>query len=211
MAGNLKHQFIESLQSTFSGLLTNFGNFLPILQKYNLVFTLLHRGFMICSSYRTLYFEIQKLKQIFRSNAYPKSLVDLCIKMYLHKAFIKISNICIVPKKELVCVLLFLARKSLEIEKRLQSTFERILPYCKLKVIFRSPSKFVNHFHFKDVLTKKLCSGIVYSFKCNSYNPIYYGKTKCHLYVRAAEHTGISHLTNRVLRLLSNQLFQIAC
>ena len=38
------------------------------------------------------------------------------------------------------------------------------------------------------MLPEKLCSGIVYSFKCNSCNAIYYGKTKCHFYVRAAEH-----------------------
>ena len=137
MVGNFRHQFIESLQPTFSGVLTNFESFLPILSKYNLVSTFLHRGFMICSSYRTLYFEIQKLKQIFRINAYLKNLVDLCIKMYLHKAFIKRSNTCVVPKKELVCVLPFLGRKSLEIKKRLQSTIERILPYCKLKFVFR--------------------------------------------------------------------------
>ena len=33
-----------------------------------------------------------------------------------------------------------------------------------------------NHFHFKDVLPKKFCSDIVYSFKRNSWNAIYYGK-----------------------------------
>ena len=52
----------------------------------------------------------------------------------------------------------------------------------------------------KDVLPKKLCSGIVYSFKCDSCNAIYYGKTKRHFYVRAAEHMGILHLTNKRLK-----------
>ena len=61
-------------------------------------------------------------------------------------------------------------------------------------------SKIVNHFHFKNVLPKKLCSGIVYSFKCNSCKIIYYGKTKRHFYIRAAEHMGISHLTNKRLK-----------
>ena len=40
----------------FSGVLTNFESFLPLSYKYNLIPILLHRGFMICSSYRTLYF-----------------------------------------------------------------------------------------------------------------------------------------------------------
>ena len=114
--------------------------------------------------------------------------------MYLDKVFIKHQNISIVPKNELVCVF------SLEIKKRMQNAIEKTLPYCKLKVIFKSPSKIVNYFHFKYVLAEKLCSGIVYSFKCNSCNAIYYGKTKRHFYVRAAEHMGILHLTNKRLK-----------
>ena len=102
---------------TFSGVLTNFERFLPISYKYNLVSTLLCRGFMIYSSYRTLHFEILKLKQIFRSKGYPKNFVDRCIKMYLDKVFIKHANICIVPKKELVGVFPFLGRKPLEVKK----------------------------------------------------------------------------------------------
>ena len=104
------------------------------------------------------------------------------------------------PKKEFVCVFPFLGRKLLEIKKWLQNAIERTLPYYKLKVIFRSPSKIVNHFHFKDVLPKNICSGIIYSFKCNSCNAIYYGKTKHYFYIRAAEHMGISHLTNKCLK-----------
>ena len=180
-----------------------------VMLKYNLAFTLLHHGFMICSSYRTLHFEILKLKLIFRSNGYPQNFVDCCIKVYLNNVFIKHPNICVVPKKELVCVFPFLEKNSLEIKKRLQNAIERTLPYCKLNVIFKSPSKIVNHSHFKNVLPKKLCSGIDYSFKCNSCNAIYYGKTKRHFYVRAAEYMGISHLTNKRLKMSGNQLFQI--
>ena len=70
-------------KSTFSGVLTNFESFLPISYKYNLVSTLLHCRFVNCSSYRTLHFKILELKHIFRSNWYPKNLVDCCIKKYL--------------------------------------------------------------------------------------------------------------------------------
>ena len=50
------------------------------------------------------------------------------------------------------------------------------------------------------MLPKKLCPGIVYSLKCNSCYAIYYGQTKRHFYIRAAEHTGISHLKNKRLK-----------
>ena len=50
------------------------------------------------------------------------------------------------------------------------------------------------------MLPKKLCPVIVYSFKCNSCNAIYYSKTKRHFYVRAAETMEILHLTNKRLQ-----------
>ena len=111
------------------------------------------------------------------------------------------------PRKELVCVFLFLGKKALEIKKQLQNAIERTLPYCKLKVIFKSPSKIVNHFQFKDVLLKELCSDISYGFKCNSCNAIYYGKAKCHFYDRVAEHMGISHLKNKRLKNVKQSAF----
>ena len=93
---NGKFQTSIDRKPIFIEVLTNFESFLPISYKHNLASTLLHRGFMICSSYRTLHFEILKLKQIFRSNGYPKNFIDRCIKMYLDKVFIKDPNICIV-------------------------------------------------------------------------------------------------------------------
>ena len=52
----------------FGGILINLESFLLISYKYNLIFTLLHRGFMICPSYRTLHFENLELKQDFFGN-----------------------------------------------------------------------------------------------------------------------------------------------
>ena len=91
--------------------------------------------------------------------------------MYLNKVFIKHPNTVIVSKKKLVCVFPFFHRKSLEIKKRLQNAIKRKLSY-----------------------------GIVYSFKYNCYNAIYYGKIKRPFYIRAAEHMEISHLTNKCLK-----------
>ena len=197
---------------TFSGVLTNFESFLPILYKYNLVSALLHCVFMICSSYRTLHFEILKLKQIVLSNKYPKKFVDRCIKIFSDKVFIKHANICIVPKKkELVCVFPYLGKKSLEIKKRLQNATERTLPNCKLKAIFKSPSKVVNHFHCKNLFPKKLCSGIVYSFKCNSCIAICCDKTKRYFYSVLLNIWEFRIWKTNVLKTLSNQLFQIFC
>ena len=74
---------------TFSGVFTNFGSFIPKSYKYNLLFTLLHRAFKLCSNFERFHEEIDKLKTIFENNGYPKSSVDFCIKKYLDKVFIK--------------------------------------------------------------------------------------------------------------------------
>ena len=69
--------------------------------------------------------------------------------MCFNEVSIKHPNICIVPKKELVCTFSFLGKTSvasLEIKKTTENATGRTLPYCKLKVIFKIPSKFVYHF-----------------------------------------------------------------
>ena len=95
----------------FGGVLTNFEKFLPISYKYNLVSTLLHRGFMLCSSYRTLHFEILKLKQIFRCNGYPENFVDRCIKMYLDKVFILNTRIFVLCQKKGISLCFLISRE----------------------------------------------------------------------------------------------------
>ena len=55
-------------------------------------------------------------------------------------------------------------------------------------------------FTFKDKINKMLHSTLVYKFKCNICNDIYYGKTKRHFKVRACEHLGITPLTGKKVK-----------
>ena len=45
-----------------------------------------------------------------------------------------------------------------------------------------------------------LPSNLVYKFKCNICNEIYYGKTKRHFKVRACEHLGTTPLTGKKVK-----------
>ena len=65
---------------TFSGVFTNFGRFIPKSYKYNLVFTLLHRAFKLCSNFEIFHQEIDKLKTLFENNSYPKSFLISVLK-----------------------------------------------------------------------------------------------------------------------------------
>ena len=121
---------------TFSGVFTNFGSFIPKSYKYNLLFTLLHRAFKLCSNCERFHQEIDKLKTIFENNGYPKSFVDFCIKKYLDKVFIKKEVVLKASKKELNCVLPFLGKKSMQLRTRLVNSIESNLMFCKLKSYF---------------------------------------------------------------------------
>ena len=50
---------------------------------------------------------------------------------------------------ETVCIFQFLGKTLLEIKKQQQNTTERTLPYCQLKVLFKSPSKLTSTFILK--------------------------------------------------------------
>ena len=132
------------------------------------------------------------LKTIFENNGYPKSFVDFCIKKYLDKVFIKKEVVLKASKKELICVLPFLGKRSMQLRTRLVNSIESNLKFCKLKVIFQSPCKLNSLFHYKNSLQKKIRSDIVYRYMCSNCKVTYYGKTYHHFFTRAAEYMGIS-------------------
>ena len=105
-----------------------------------------------------------------------------------------------VTKRELTFVLPYLGKLWLDLRTRLRRTIERDLPYCKLKIIFRSKCRLNTLFRFKDPLEKKIRSGIIYCYTCSNGKATYYGKNFHHFYTRATEHTGITNLTGKCLK-----------
>ena len=98
----------------------------------------------------------------------PKDFVDLCIKKYLDKVFIKKEVVLKASKKELICVLPFIGNKSLQLRTGLVISIENNLKFCKLKVIFQSPCKLSSLFRYKDSLKKEIGSDIVYRYTCSN-------------------------------------------
>ena len=119
-------------------------------------------------------------------------------------------------KKQLVCVLLFIGKKSLQLRSRFFQSIQGNLQFCSLKVVFQSPCKLCSLFHFKDTLDKKIRSDLVYRYTCSNCNVTYYGKTYQHFFTRAAEHMGISNLTEKRVKnvkqsAVSDHLLQCDC
>ena len=124
-----------------------------------------NRAFNLCSSFELFHQEILKLKDIFKRNGYPSSFIGNCVKRFLDKVFIEKKTFLTASKKELVCVLPFIGKKSLQLRSRLVKSIQENLQFCSLKVVFQSPCKLRSLFHFKDTLDKKIRSDLVYRLR----------------------------------------------
>ena len=92
---------------------------------------------------------------------------------------------------------------STELKVKLHKTFKRLLPACDLRVIFKISLRMKNYFNFKDKTKHELRSLLVYNFKCNSSNAKYIGKTKRHYRTQTSEHVGLSPLTGKYVKNIS--------
>ena len=135
-----------------------------------------------------------------KKNAFPIKLIDSCIKNFLNKRLTKKPVILTAEKKDLVIVLPFIGKLSLDLRTRLKNSISKTLPFCKIRVIFKSTTRISNFFQFKDKMPYCSHSNVVYaitSFSCGRCNVTYYGKTCLHLIVRVGEHSGVSTLTGK--------------
>ena len=147
---------------TFSGAFTNFDSYIPLSYKSGLISSLLYRAFKLCSNFELSHQEIIFLKDILKRNGYPSNFIDKCVKTFLDKIFIEKKVFSIAQKKELVCVLPFIGKKSLQLRSQLVKFIQQNLKFCGLNVIFQSPCKLHTLFKFKDPLDKKIRSDLIY-------------------------------------------------
>ena len=190
---------------TFSGVYTHFRSFMLDTYKRGLVSTLLYRSYMINSSYISLHDEIEKLKIIFSKNGYPTKFVDRCISVFFNKLFEKKEIFHTVPKLDLMVVLPFLGSTSWKVKNELIKTFKNNVPFCSLKIVFKSGKRLSSFFPFKDRFPESLMSGVIYQYTCAKCKLSYVGCTKRFWETRLQEHTHVSALTGKPLHGL--QLF----
>ena len=182
-------------KKTFSGVCTNFDSSIPETYKTGLIKSLVFR----CFNFRSDFHEINILKSISYKNNYPRDFLDKCIKEFLDRVLTQKVVVSTVPKKDLMIVLPYLGKLSLQIRTRINRVMRNKLPHCNLRVVFQTKCKLINFFTFKDKTPVFLRSGIVYKFKCGGCNATYYSKTKRHFKVKMCEQLGVSALTgNRV-------------
>ena len=97
------------------------------------------------------HFEIEKLKEILLSNGYSNNFFDKCISKFMNKLYIKKPVMLTVPKKQLYLVLPFMGKMSTLVKSGLARSLHKRLPFCKVKIIFKTSNRLKNYFIFKDV------------------------------------------------------------
>ena len=186
-------------KDTFSGVFTNYAAFMPEVYKKGLISTLLYRAYMINSSLITLHEEVEKLKDIFRKNGYPSSFIDRCVYKFFNKIQERKVPVHTVPKMEVSIILPFMGSTSLGVKNSLVRSFRNLIPFCNIKVIFKTSSRLSSYFKYKDSFPKSLLSGVLYKYTCARCNLSYVGYTARYWETRLQEHTHLSARTGQPL------------
>ena len=183
-----KGKFVTNVyrKETFAGVYTNFSSFIPLEYKFGLAYTLLHRCFNLVSDMSKFHLEVAKLKEILLKNGYPRKIIDACVFKFLNKFFEPKPVTLTVPKKQLFIVLPFMGNMSGVIKTGLSKALQKRLPFCKLRVIFKSTNRLKSYFNFKDVLQEPLRPCQIYKFTCGSCSASYAFKIFRHLKVRVS-------------------------
>ena len=119
---------------TFSGVYSNFNSFISEEYKVGLIFTLLFRTFSIVSYFSRFHSEVCHLKKIFKKNVFLIKLIDSCIKKFLNKSLTEKPVTLTAEKKDLVTVLPFLGKSSLDLRIRLKIVSVKTFPFVKLEL-----------------------------------------------------------------------------
>ena len=146
------------------------------------------------------HFEIEKLKEILLSNGYSNNFIDKCISKFMNKLYIKEPVILTVPRKQLYLVLPFMGKMSALVKSGLARSLHKRLPFCKVKIVFKTSNRLKIYFSFKDVVPEPLRSCQIYNCTCGSCNASYIGKIFRHMKVRVSEQQGLSHRTGKHLK-----------
>ena len=100
------------------------------------------------------------LKSIFSKNGYSTKFVDRCIATFFNKLHEKKVIVHTVPKLDLMVVLPFLGTVSWKVKNDLLRTFKKNVPFCNLKIVFKTGQRLSSFFPFKDRFPKSLMSGV---------------------------------------------------
>ena len=206
------HSYITNVyrKPTATALCMNFNSFVSLSYRISVLRSLLYRAFRICSNWQLIHIEISFIRAMLLRNAYPGWLLDRIIKMSISQFINPVPKFG--PKKEALYIgLPFLGKSTNALRSSILRICNRFIPH-KDVIIFFKPGRRISHFfHNKDATPFALRSHVVYEYTCAECHFSYIGQTTRHLRHRVAEHSGVSHLTGRPVKLLVHSSIRDHC
>ena len=93
-----------------------------------------------------------------------------------------------------------MGKMSILVKSGLANSLHKRLPFCKVKIVYKTSNLLKNYFSFKDVVPEPLRSCQIYNFTRGSCNASYIGKTFRHMKVKVSRHQGVSSQTGKHLK-----------
>ena len=188
-------------KATFTGLLSKFDSFTPLKYKENLIGTLIHRAYKLCSSFLNFDSEVNFLKSILSKNGYPLHLIESQIKKVLNKLYTPFGeenpSIQTVPKAIVYFPTYFLGPASSAVSSKMTQLLADFYPQVSLRIVYTDGDTLGNRFPFKDKIPKLCLSKVIYKYTCEFCREFYIGMTCRQLRCRIREHCGLTIRTGK--------------
>ena len=126
------------------------------------------------------------------------TLLNLLIKFF-DKLYEKKVPVHTVPRMEVTMILPYLGSTSWKMKNSIIRSFRQNVPFCSLKIVYKTSRRLSSYFKFKDKFPKSLMSGVIYKYTCAKCNLSYIGCTKRFWEKRLEEHCHVSALTGKPL------------
>ncbi|CAF4709196.1 unnamed protein product, partial [Rotaria sp. Silwood2] len=178
---------------TFTGLLTNWNSYVPIQYKKANIVRMVNRALNICSTYKLLDDEFNKIRRFGLDNDYPLSFINTIIGIQLsqhrNKMITKLDKPIIEnDKKKIYVEIPFITSSTSGLKNKIKHLTSKLRPDPDIQFFFKPPPSIQTFFQTKDPIAKHMQSDVVYYIKCNDCKHSYLGKTERQCIRRLYEH-----------------------
>ena len=175
---------------THTGVFLNFKSIAPMQWKNGLIYGMLHRAYLICSSTNLFNKEVDKLRAMFINNSYSVAFFNKVVAKFRANVGVPRSNVDQIEEtKGPVFKIPFVGLPSIVLKNDISKLFFQRF-HIKLRGTFTT-CKVGDFFSLKSCVPLAIRSNVVYKFTCLcDTSKFYLGKTKRHLVTRVGEHLG---------------------
>jgi hypothetical protein len=182
-------------KDTFTGLGTNYFSNIYHRYKISSFYTLIHRAFLISSSFASFHNEISFLRSFAQNNCFPIKTFNFLVKRFLDNRYSNRLPILTASKDRIYLQLPFIGSKTTKMKNELQLLLTRFFPQCHPFFYFRSSCKIGSFFPRGDQPEVPMRSHVVYKYTCDCCQQSYIGSTMLQMFVRTSRHQGRSFRT----------------